>query len=600
MTSANETLTPRDAATSHIDAPEPTGMAQEQKTGSTVNGSNTPTGENAKGNPVQAVKDTEGQAQLPPPPKPQYMTGMPFYITFGSLMTAALLAALNASTVGTAIPSITNSFHSIQDVGWYGSSYLISKPFAFIAFIILFELGNLIAGVAVSSPMLIVGRAITGIGGSGLITGAMVIITTIRPLEKRPMLIGTVMGTVALGQVAGPMMGGVLSQVTWRWVFYINLPLGGIVILLFLFAVRLPATPRSAQSLALTPGNSHATRRQHFERACKQLAQVDWPGFFCFAAACALLLIGLEWGGTKYPWTAGQVIGPIVAGSVLFALFAVWSQYLGDRALLPFRLLRYGHINVFCGLTALTQAASVFVLMSYLPIWFQGVQGASPLVSGVMLLPTILSQLVAALLCGFLVQRTGYYLPEVVGGNALVLIASGLFTTFRPSTSTGEWIGYQILGGAGRGFVMQLLSTVIQANVPPSDIPLGISYVMFCQYFGGAVAICGARTVLTSTMASALARYAPTVDAATVINMGVTDLRTVIPASEIQGVIVAYNKALVNVFYLQLALSATALVCSCFLGWRDIRKPCNVQKKKEDMGVALSKKADETDGTVSE
>lgn len=351
-----------------------------------------------------------------------------------------------------------------------------------------------------------------------------------------------------------------------------NLPLGGIVILLFLFVVRLPATPQklrrlqaTAQGLALAPGNSHATRRQQFELTCKQLAQVDWPGFVCFAAACALLLVGLEWGGTKYPWTAAQVVGPLVAGGVLCALFAVWSQYLGDRALLPFRLLRYGHINVFCGLTALTQAASVFVLMSYLPIWFQGVKGALPLVSGVMLLPTILSQLVAALLCGFLVQRTGYYLPEVVGGNALVLVASGLFTTFRPSSSSGKWIGYQILGGAGRGFVMQLLSTVIQANVPPSDIPLGISYVMFCQYFGGAVAICGARTVLTSTMASALARYAPTVDAATVINTGVTDLRTVIPASQIQGVIVAYNEALVNVFVRPVSVLLILLVSESFL-----------------------------------
>ncbi|CAK7236099.1 hypothetical protein SBRCBS47491_009521 [Sporothrix bragantina] len=569
-------------------------------------------------------KDVKSQSKEPL--KQQYMTGLPFYLTFGSLMLAALLAALNASTIATAIPSITNSFHSIEDVGWYSSSYLISncamlpltgKIFAifplkhtFIGFIFIFELGNLIAGVAVSSPMLIVGRAITGIGGSGLITGAMVIITSIRPLEKRPMLIGTVMGTVAVGQVAGPLIGGALSQVSWRWVFYINLPIGGIVILLFLFVVRLPTPPQKlkqlqamAQGFVVASDDNNGipvklTRRQHLQIAYKQLTRIDWPGFLCFAAACALLLIGLEWGGTKYAWSSGEVIGPIVGGGVLFIIFAAWSQYLGDRALLPFRLLRYGHINVFCGLTSFTQAASVFILMSYLPIWFQGVKGATPIVSGVMLLPTIVSQLVAALLCGFLVQRTGYYLPEVVGGNSFVLIASGLFTTFKPSTSSGEWIGYQILGGAGRGFVMQLLSTVIQANVPPSDIPLGISYVMFCQYFGGAIAICGARTVLTSTMASALAKYAPTVDAATVVNTGVTDLRSVIPADQIQGVIVAYNKALVNVYYLQLALSATALVCSCFLGWRDIRKPRDVQKEKEDVEVAKTdQKSDETEKT---
>lgn len=316
------------------------------------------------------------------------------------------------------------------------------------------------------------------------------------------------------------------------------------------------------------------TRRQQFSLARRQLARIDFPGFFCFAAACALFLIGLEWGGTKYAWNSGTVIALLLAGAVLFLVFGLWSQYLGDRALLPFRLLRYGHINVFCGITALTQAGSVFILMSYLPIWFQGVKGATPIVSGVMLLPTIIAQLVASLVCGFLVQRTGYYLPEVLVGNSFVAIASGLFTTFAPSTTTGEWIGYQILGGIGRGFVMQLvgflpfsvllrcccmlvvfltlilrqLVTVIQANVPPSDIPLGVSYVMFCQYFGGAVAICGARTVLTSTISAALAKYAPTVDAQTVINTGVTELRSVIPASEIDGVVFAYNEALVNVY----------------------------------------------------
>jgi hypothetical protein len=355
-----------------------------------------------------------------------------------------------------------------------------------------------------------------------------------------------------------------------------NLPLGGVVILLFLFVVRLPTPPQKLKQLqALAPGTAvqsnssggpatpvKLSHRQHFDIIYKQLARIDFPGFFCFAAACALFLIGLEWGGTKYPWHSGTVIGLLVAGAVLFIVFGIWSQYLGDRALLPFRLLRYGHINVFCGITALAQAASVFILMSYLPIWFQGVKGATPIVSGVMLLPTIVSQLIASLLCGFLVQRTGYYLPEVISGNSLVLIASGLFTTFSPTTGSGSWIGFQILGGAGRGFVMQLLITVIQANVPPSDIPLGVSYVMFCQYFGGAVAICAARTVLTSTIGSELAKYAPSVNAATVINTGVTDLRSVIPASEIDGVVVAYNKSLVNVYVSTILSQSYLLIAS--------------------------------------
>ncbi|EPE10580.1 mfs transporter [Ophiostoma piceae UAMH 11346] len=456
----------------------------------------------------------------------------------------------------------------------------------FITFLFIFELGNLVAGLAVSSVMVIVGRAITGIGASGILTGVTAIITTIRPLEKRPMLIGIIMGGVAMGQVGGPLIGGALAQISWRWVFYINLPFGGIVMLLFLFVIRLPASPKQQKQLeamaahaanydpTTVPSNLFKpTIRQKLAFYKAQLARIDFPGFVCFAAGCALFLMGLEWGGTQYAWDSATVIGLLVGGSVLFVIFGAWSVHLGDRALIPPRLLRYGRINVFCGVTALTQAASVFVLMAYLPIWFQGIKGATPIMSGVMLLPTIIAQLAASILCGFLVQKTGYYLPEILVGNSLVSIASGLFTTFTPSTSTGQWIGFQILGGVGRGFVMQLLITVIQANVAAADIPLGVSYVMFCQYFGGAVFICAARTVLTSTIGAELLKYAPNVDADLVVATGITELRKVIPAGDIDGVLKAYNAALVNVAkYLQLALSGTALVSSSFLGWRDIRK----------------------------
>ncbi|OAA65525.1 MFS multidrug transporter [Niveomyces insectorum RCEF 264] len=550
--------------------------------------------------------------------KPEYVTGLRFYIIVASLVLAALLAALNAAMLATATPSITNAFHSIQDVGWYGSSYLISncamlpltgKLFAifplkhtFISFIFVFEMGALISGVAVSSTMLIVGRAISGIGASGIVTGATTIITVLRPLDKRPMLMGVLMGFVAIGQVAAPLLGGALSEVSWRWVFYINLPLGGVVIFLFVFVARVPAStgaqkPTSAPSRDNDndhdPAAAQSLSRSHFTAMWHQLGHIDFVGFVCFAAACATFLMGLEWGGTAHPWNSSVVVGLLCGGAALFVVFGVWSAYMGDRALLPLRLLRHSYINVFCGLTAATQWGSVFVLMYYLPIWFQGVKGATPIVSGVMLLPTILSQLFASFLCGYLVQKTGYYLPEVLFGNAVIAVASGLFTTFSPTTPTGSWIGYQILGGVGRGFVIQLLITVIQANVPPADVPLGTSYVMFCQYFAGAVFLCAARTVLTSTMGAALAEYAPGVDSGTVINTGVTELRKVIPADQIKGVILAYNKALVNVFYLQLALSGTAFVCAWFLGWKDVRKMQPVQQKQSDSEAESGRKQNE-------
>ncbi|KAJ9144275.1 MFS multidrug transporter [Pleurostoma richardsiae] len=515
--------------------------------------------------------------------EPEYMTGLPFYLVISSLVLSCLLVALGASMLGTATPSITTTFHSINDVGWYGSSYLVANcammpltgkiftlfelKWTFIAFIAVFEVGTLVAAVSVSSTMLIIGRSISGIGGSGIVNGAVTIITVIRPMAKRPFLIGLLMACVAAGQVAGPLIGGALSEVSWRWCFYINLPLGGFAVFFFLVFVKLPARSSFSDDKTLA----------------QKLASIDFVGFAVFAAACVLVLMGLEWGGTTYAWDSSVIIGLICGGGVLFVIFFGWSMHLKEGALIPTRLFR-DRINLACGITSVVQSGGVFILMFFLPIWFQGIQNASPVISGVKILPTIVSQVIASLLCGASVQKTGYYLPQAVIGNAFVAIASGLFTTFTPSTGAGSWIGFQILGGVGRGMIMQLLITAVQANAPPEDAPVVSSYIMFTQYFGGAVFICVGRTVLTSSLTSTIPKDAPSVDPQLVIDTGVTELSEVFHGDLLKQVLQAYNDSIVDVFYAQLALSAAAFVCSFFLGWRDVRgrkKPTDVETGSE-------------------
>ena len=172
-----------------------------------------------------------------------------------------------------------------------------------------------------------------------------------------------------------------------------------------------------------------------------------------------MLLLGLQWGGDTYPWDSATIIGLLCGGIAAFGCVVGWFAYKGNKALIPPRLAK-NRINLAIFLTAFVQGGGVYTSSFWLPVWFQGVKGASPLSSGVMILPMIISQFVASVVCGALVQKTGYYLPEVLAGNAMVATGAALMSTFQPDTSEAQWIGYQILIGAGRGFALQLVSTV--------------------------------------------------------------------------------------------------------------------------------------------
>lgn len=208
----------------------------------------------------------------------------------------------------------------------------------------------------------------------------------------------------------------------------------------------------------------------------QKILKIDLVGFFAFAAACVMLLLGIEWGGTSYAWNSPTVIGLVCGGIAAFICLAGWFVYKGDSALIPPRLSK-DRINVAIALTTFVQSGGLISAQYWLPIWFQGVKGASPFASGVMILPTIISQIIAAVICGALVQRTGYYLPEVLAGNAMVAVGAGLMIRMSPDTTEAYWIGYQILIGAGRGFVMQLVSPFSEKDpfTPQNDTDTSFS-----------------------------------------------------------------------------------------------------------------------------
>ena len=329
------------------------------------------------------------------------ITGFKLAAVIMSVTFVGTLVMLDTAIIVTAIPHITTQFHSLGDVGWYGSAYLLAacslqpltgklytlfnSKWIFLAFFGVFELGSLLCAVATSSNMLIVGRAVAGSGSSGLLNGTLTIIATCVPLEKRPVYLGLMRSVSQIGTVLGPLLGGVLTdRLSWRWCFYINLPAGAVVGVLLL-CISIPDR-RSNKA------GAKATLRTIVEK-------LDLLGFAIFAPAAIQFLLALEWGGTSYPWDSATVIGLFCGAAGMFCLFLEVEYRKGDAAMIPLHMVRQrivwcSNLVMFFSFTS--------VVSYYLPIYFQTARNATPTMSGVYLLPTILSQIMSAITAGYL------------------------------------------------------------------------------------------------------------------------------------------------------------------------------------------------------
>ncbi|KAI8244231.1 Efflux pump mlcE [Colletotrichum sp. SAR 10_96] len=502
------------------------------------------------------------------PKDEEYVTGIKLLLVLAALTGTTFLILLDMSIVVTAVPQITTTFNSLADVGcaalqpFAGKLYThLRSKWIYLSCLFLFELGSLICGVAKSSNMLIVGRAVSGMGSAGLYNGALTIIGNTVPLAKRPMIIGILIGLANMGLVIGPLVGGALTEYsTWRWCFYLNLPIGGVVAVL-LALIHIP--DRISAPLPLLEVPRH----------------LDLPGCVLFIPSALMLLLALQFGGNDYPWNSSVVIGLFVGSGVMAILFVLWEHHVGDeKAMIPLGMLKK---RVVCT-SALVGGINMSVTLVgsyYLPMYFQSVKGETPFKGGVDYLPTILAQLISAVTSGALVGRMGYYLPWVFIGAGFSAVGSGLISTWVPTTATGIWIGYQIILGIGRGSSMQMHIIAIQANLPPSLLSVSMATLVFAQTLSGAVFLTFAELIFTEGLGKNLEKYAPSVDAKTILAAGGTGFREVVSASELPGVVMAYSKSISEVFYLCVALSGCVFILGWGMGWVDIRK-----KKAEKKG----------------
>ncbi|KAB5566098.1 putative MFS multidrug transporter [Coniochaeta sp. 2T2.1] len=518
--------------------------------------------ETEEANPISTVSTRE----------PQYLEGLQLVLVIACVTLVCFLVLLDTSIIATAIPRITDQFQSLPDVGWYGGAYQLAgaalqplsgkmytyfdNKITFLGFFALFELGSLICGVATSSTMLIVGRGVAGLGMSGLMNGALTIVAGAVPLHKRAALIGIIMGFCQLGVVCGPLLGGAFTEyTTWRWCFYINLPIGGVVSVL-LFFTRIPDQMVKPKAREVLP------RLHHY---------LDLVGFAVFAGAAIQILLALQWGGVDQPWKSATIIGLFLGGAGTFVAWGLWNSHKGDSALIPFSLVKQ-RVVWSAALTQLFIFTNLFVSAFFLPIYFQAVKGVSPFRAGVYVLPSILSQLVTAVTSGILVGKLGYYLPWALASAVLASIGAGLLGSLEPHTSTAKWIGFQVIAGAGRGFGMQMPILAMQAYVKPKDIPVGQAFLSFSQLIGIAVFVVVGNTMFGELLRSGLTKYAPHADAQHIVASGATAFRSFVSAEDLPGVLIAYAKAVTAPLYLASAAAALAFFSSWGMGWVDIRK----------------------------
>ena len=403
------------------------------------------------------------------------------------------------------------------------------------------------------------GRATAGLGSAGVFSGAIIIVVYLVPLQKRPIFTGLLGACFGIASVIGPVLGGAFTNnVSWRWCFYINLPIGAVAIAIIFIVLKLPSLKNASLSL-----------RQQF-------LQLDPLGTLFFLPSIVCLLLALQWGGSTYAWNSGRVIALLVLFGVLgiaFTAIQVWKQ---EAATNPPRIVKQRTIAGAI-LFSVCVGATLQVMVFYLPIWFQAIKDVSPVKSGIDNIPLVLALVVASIMSGILVSKLGYYTPFMIASAVVMSIVASLITTFKRDTGHPQWIGYQVIFGFGLGLGMQQAGIAAQTTLSRQDIPVGASMMFFAQSLGGAVFISVGQNIFTNRLVSGLARVAG-LNPQTIITAGATNLRAVVTVEQLGGVLTIYNEALARAFDVALAVSCTSIVGALVTEWKSVKEASQVPR----------------------
>jgi EmrB/QacA subfamily drug resistance transporter len=511
-------------------------------------------------------------------------------LIIGALMLGMLLAALDQTIVSTALPTIVGDLKGGSHIAWVVTAYLLATTVStplwgklgdqygrkvfFQAAIVIFLIGSVLSGLSNSMVMLIAFRALQGLGAGGLMVGAQAIVGDVVSPRERGKYVGLFGAVFGVSSVIGPLLGGVfVDNLSWRWIFYINVPIG--LIALAVVASQVPG---------------HLSRVHH---------TIDYLGTLVLSAAATSLILLTSLGGTTYPWKSAPIYILGVAGVALIGLFVLVERRAAEP-ILPLHLFRLRTFWV-TSVVGFIVGFAMFGAITYLPAFFQVVRGISPTVSGVYLLPLMLGLLTVSITSGQIISRTGKYRFFPIAGSAVMTL--GLFLLHLMGVDSATWQDslYMLILGMGIGGVMQVLVIIVQNGVPHSELGVATSGATFFRSIGGSfgTAIFGAifANVLVGNLASHL--HGITLPAGFNAADATPALLKHLPAVVHEGFVAGYAESIQTVFLVAVPIAALAFLFSWLIPQVELRQWPQAAPQADAAGAAAVNGAAVNGATVN-